>query len=210
MASFYKNPKHSWKQNDIYDTFALALNSTRFLALVLLCGAVIAANLAGNPDLSNQSSSELVSEAVTTVNSNDDPEPVPYNSPSNKISLYSSQNGICNGCKFPFLLRNLEVDHIHAQSRGGSDFISNLQLLCGFCNRVKGPRPMDYLIERLDTHHRLPSAEVEAHIRRVNQLEGSSPINFFQQVIRWFISMGAFLHQAGNQPVPAQPDQAPE
>ena len=45
--------------------------------------------------------------------------------------------------------RHFEVDHMIPQSRGGTDHIDNLQLLCGFCNRTKGNRPQEYLMARL-------------------------------------------------------------
>ena len=55
-----------------------------------------------------------------------------YNSPTNKATLYAALDGLCNGCQIPFLLRNLEVDHFLARSKGGPDTLGNLQLLCGF------------------------------------------------------------------------------
>ena len=73
----------------------------------------------------------------------------PYNSASNKRSLYGEQGGICNGCATHFRLENLEIDHIIARRKGGTDHISNLQLLCGNCNRVKGDRGMAYLRTKL-------------------------------------------------------------
>ena len=45
--------------------------------------------------------------------------------------------------------RNLEVGHIIPQSRGGTDHLDNLQLLCGWCNRVKGDRTQEYLVAQL-------------------------------------------------------------
>ena len=36
-----------------------------------------------------------------------------------------------------------------AKSRGGTDHPENLQLLCGSCNRIKGNRPQEYLLARL-------------------------------------------------------------
>ena len=76
--------------------------------------------------------------------------PLPrYNSPGNKQQLYGQQGGDCAGCSTHFEMQHLEVDHIIAVSKGGTDHISNLQLLCGNCNRVKGNRGMEYLREKL-------------------------------------------------------------
>ncbi len=73
-----------------------------------------------------------------------------YNVPENKTRLYGEQEGYCNGCGEHFQMRNLEVDHIIAETSGGTDHIGNLQLLCGHCNRVKGDRGQEYLISRLN------------------------------------------------------------
>ena len=62
-----------------------------------------------------------------------------------KERLYKEQNGLCNGCKTQFEIRNLEIDHIIPKSKGGGDYYENYQLLCGACNRMKGDRPMEYL-----------------------------------------------------------------
>ena len=48
-----------------------------------------------------------------------------------------------------FQFRNLEVDHIVPASKGGSEDDSNKQLLCGACNRKKGPNDMPYLVAQL-------------------------------------------------------------
>ena len=37
-----------------------------------------------------------------------------------------------------FKIRNLTVDHIKPQSKGGTDHPNNLQLLCQACNSTKG------------------------------------------------------------------------
>ena len=72
-----------------------------------------------------------------------------YNSTENKRRLFGSQEGKCNWCGDEFAMRNLEVDHIIARSKGGTDHLDNVQLLCGHCNRVKGNRGMDYLRKKL-------------------------------------------------------------
>ncbi len=74
---------------------------------------------------------------------------VPYNSMENKAELYGNQGGYCAGCNTHFEPRHLEVDHIIARSKGGTDHIGNLQLLCGSCNRIKGNRGMEYLRAKL-------------------------------------------------------------
>ena len=72
-----------------------------------------------------------------------------YNSPVNRTKLYGEQSGDCNGCKTHFQTQHLEIDHIIAKSKGGTDHIENLQLLCGSCNRIKGNRGMEYLMAAL-------------------------------------------------------------
>ena len=73
-----------------------------------------------------------------------------YNVPENKTQLYGEQGGDCNGCGEHFQKQHLEIDHIIAESVGGTDHIENLQLLCGHCNRIKGDRGQEYLISRLN------------------------------------------------------------
>ncbi len=77
-----------------------------------------------------------------------DREPAPPLRES-KIVLYGTQGGNCNGCGNHFLPQNFTIDHIIATTKGGTDHIENLQLLCGYCNSLKGDRPMEYLRARL-------------------------------------------------------------
>ena len=73
--------------------------------------------------------------------------PIPYR--LNKHVLFGQQEGLCAGCRSEFPFRAFEVDHVIPQSRGGTDHIDNLQLLCSSCNRIKGNRTMEYLMARL-------------------------------------------------------------
>lgn len=73
-----------------------------------------------------------------------------YNSAGNRKQLYGEQGGNCAGCSEHFMPKHLEVDHIISRSKGGADHISNLQLLCGSCNRIKGDRGMEYLMSKLN------------------------------------------------------------
>ena len=64
-------------------------------------------------------------------------------------ALYGEQGGNCAACGTHFGKQYLEVDHIIAKSKGGTDHIDNLQLLCARCNRLKGDRGMNYLRAQL-------------------------------------------------------------
>ena len=66
-----------------------------------------------------------------------------------KHVLYGMQEGKCNGCFTHFPFQNFEVDHIVPTSKGGADTDENLQLLCGYCNRVKGDRTQEYLTSQV-------------------------------------------------------------
>ncbi len=68
---------------------------------------------------------------------------------THKQTLYGMQLGNCKGCQIHFEYRNLTVDRVVPESRGGTDHIENLQLLCGSCNSIKGARPMAYLLDQL-------------------------------------------------------------
>ena len=66
-----------------------------------------------------------------------------------KHVLFGQQEELCAGCKEMFPFRNFTIDHMVPQSRGGTDHVGNLQLLCGACNSLKGDRPQEYLMARL-------------------------------------------------------------
>ncbi len=74
---------------------------------------------------------------------------------SHKEKLYGKQHGYCNGCDDHFEVRHLEVDHVIAKKYGGTDHIENLQLLCSHCNKVKGERGQEYLINYLQLNQKL-------------------------------------------------------
>ncbi len=57
-----------------------------------------------------------------------------------KHRLYEKQNGKCSACGEPMPAKNLTFDHIQPQSMGGRHNIANLQLLCNYCNSIKGNR----------------------------------------------------------------------
>ena len=71
---------------------------------------------------------------------------------TNHAILYRSQGGYCAGCSHYFQPRNLTIDHVVPRSKGGSNDISNLQLLCHACNQIKGDRPQEQLLAELWAH----------------------------------------------------------
>ena len=50
------------------------------------------------------------------------------------------QEGEYDGCKIFFPFMNFTIDHIMLISKGGSDHVENLQLLCNARNSLKGSR----------------------------------------------------------------------
>ena len=68
---------------------------------------------------------------------------------THKHQLFGKQEGRCGGCRVAFPFRNFTVDHVVPQSKGGSDHLDNLQLLCGACNSVKGNRDHAVLLAAL-------------------------------------------------------------
>ena len=76
-----------------------------------------------------------------------------------RMALYAVQHGVCPGCGFyqPNYMR-FDVDHIVALADDGKTERCNLQLLCAYCNRLKGNG---------DRHgYRLKMAELRTHNAR--------------------------------------------
>ncbi len=77
---------------------------------------------------------------------------------THKHILFGKQEGMCGGCRSSFQFRNFTVDHIVPQSKGGTNHLDNLQLLCGACNSTKGPRTQEFLISTLKADGILPAS----------------------------------------------------
>ena len=74
---------------------------------------------------------------------------VPYYR-TQKHTLFGRQEGVCCiGCRIMFPFRNMTVDHVVAQAKGGTDHLDNLQLLCNACNSMKGTATQAEFIARL-------------------------------------------------------------
>lgn len=68
---------------------------------------------------------------------------------THKHTLYGKQEGRCAGCGHHFPFQNFTVDHIVARSKGGTDHLGNLQLLCNHCNSVKGTMDQAAFVAKL-------------------------------------------------------------
>ena len=68
---------------------------------------------------------------------------------THKHTLYGQQEGHCAGCGVLFEIRNFTIDHIVAKSKGGTDHLDNLQLLCGACNSMKGVKTQEEFLALL-------------------------------------------------------------
>lgn len=68
---------------------------------------------------------------------------------------YPIPHAMCAGpnCGTALPIHLLEIDRIRPGSTGGDYALDNTQLLCGWCNRVKGNRDMDYLAARIAQRH---------------------------------------------------------
>ncbi len=66
-----------------------------------------------------------------------------------KHILFGRQDGICVGCQERLSFKNLTLDHIIPRSKRGTNDIENLQLLCGFCNNLKGNGTQEEFIAKL-------------------------------------------------------------
>lgn len=71
-----------------------------------------------------------------------------YKTKENMDFLYGEQRGTCNGCYTLISWEKFHFDHIIPRSRGGSNELENLQLLCGHCNSTKGDGTMKDLERR--------------------------------------------------------------
>ena len=68
---------------------------------------------------------------------------------THRHTLYGRQEGVRAGCQVMFPFRNMTVDHVVPQSKGGTDHLDNLQLLCAACNSMKGVLSQEAFIARL-------------------------------------------------------------
>ncbi len=119
----------------------------QWLGIDLSAKAVELVNLRLRDFMGDLFHSRLVTARDDIPQRTDIAAPRPYR--QHRHVLFGQQEGRCNGCQTEFPFKLMEVDHIIPRSRGGTDHLENLQLLCAHCNRIKGDRPQEYLVARL-------------------------------------------------------------
>lgn len=82
-----------------------------------------------------------------------------------KAILFIRQDKKCNGCREKMPLHALQWDHVIARSENGTDRIMNIQLLCSWCNSVKGKRGMEYLRHKVK-EKRMRNKDIVKGVRR--------------------------------------------
>ena len=86
-----------------------------------------------------------------------------------RVKVLEAYNYACSACGCADH-RALEIDHVCPQSKDGSDDISNLQVLCSVCNKIKGAvetpkqQPMKpiYDCRKWETNRRAWQAQINA------------------------------------------------
>ena len=108
----------------------------------------------------------------------DEPRSRPRFTTKEKDALYKGQKGICLGCKKKVPMGGMQVDHIRPLSRGGTERLTNLQLLCGRCNAMKGDGTMGELRKRLKAKE-TPKRKPAAKPKRARSRRSSDPLADF-------------------------------
>ena len=119
----------------------------RWLGIDISPKAVELVNMRLRDDMGSLFHDRLVTARTDIPRRTDIDAPIHYR--KNAHVLFGRQEGRCGGCRMDFPYKIFEVDHVIPSSKGGTDHIENLQLLCGHCNRIKGDREQSYLMARL-------------------------------------------------------------
>lgn len=76
---------------------------------------------------------------------------------------------LCCNCHQDNLDSPLERDHVIALSKGGTNYVSNLQVLCSDCNNNKGTDIIDYRPESLREYNNIDKNIILEEIKRVEK-----------------------------------------
>lgn len=121
--------------------------SRRWLGIDLSAKAIELVNERLRADMGSLFHHGMVTARTDIPKRTDQDKPVNYR--KQRHVLYGRQEGRCNGCRMDFPFKNMTVDHVLPRSRGGTDHLDNLQMLCNHCNSLKGNRTQEYLVVKL-------------------------------------------------------------
>lgn len=68
-----------------------------------------------------------------------------------RVDVYAKYNGCCAYCGEKLTIKQMQVDHITAKVKGGTDEIENLNPSCRQCNFYKDTFSVEGFRERLST-----------------------------------------------------------
>lgn len=85
-----------------------------------------------------------------------------------KNRLLARDGKRCNICKIPHSTRTLQIDHVQKLSEGGArELITNMQLLCDSCHRLKDNQPRTRTKKHKFDNHRWPPEWFMKFLKRI-------------------------------------------
>ena len=64
--------------------------------------------------------------------------------------IFGQQKGQCKGTGFEIFFSESSVDHVLPKSKGGSDELGNLIVMCSACNNLKGDKSLGEYLEDIE------------------------------------------------------------
>jgi len=106
-------------------------------------------------------------------------------SKTKRHEIYNKYNGRCAYCGRKMTYKDMQVDHLQAKSRGGSNDISNLMPACRACNHYKRAHTLEVFRQYIQE---IPLKLKNNYIYKIgllygNIIENDIPIEFYFEKI---------------------------